>query len=242
MSTVVNIEYKNTVISTNVFYTGSQIICDPNTGEGLSVPPFEITFIMTREILRSIEKSRITNDDLIFTLKGDILYAEQITQNTFQSFKKESVMCEVRYSPREWLDVLRSIGYQESWILELKRPDIEGLDIVKKHLDDAYNRLLNNDPKGSMDALRDAWKSFNPLLISKWQDIATLIDEGSGEEPERPSKSKRVESMKNDIVNFTNLGPHGEIYQVFPEDAYLGYYQTVSMISYLSHFLKKLDI
>ena len=131
------------------------------------------------------------------------------------------------------------MGYSESWIFEIARPTIEGMDVVAEHLRKASDNLSARDYDGCMTNTRIAWDAFQPLFNSKWDNLNTLIDEGSSGQEGQAPKSKRVKDIRDKIHYLANVGVHREAYKIQPDDAILCYYLTVSMVSYLSKLLKK---
>ena len=194
-----------------------------------------VEFQFPRWIIEAIESVRV--DDVQFDLSFDLLYSciEQPT-NKFV-IENRQVIQKIEYSQRKWLDILRQMNYSESWLIEVQRPNIEGMDIVVEHLCKAADCLSTRDYDDCMVNTRAAWNSFKPLLESKWESIGKLIDEGSSGQKGKDSKSKRVRIIREKIRDLTHVGAHREEYIVFPEDALLSYRLTVSMISYLSKWL-----
>ena len=67
-----------------------------------------------------------------------------------------------------------------------------------------------------------------------------MIDKGStGQKPNHKDKSERIDDIRAKLDYWANIGPHDSKYEVFSEDAYLCYEQTVSMISYLTKWLAR---
>ena len=196
-----------------------------------------VEFQFPRWIIEAIESVRV--DDIEFSLSLDLLYSyKDQSSNTFAINNKQTVK-QIQYSQRKWLNILREMNYSESWLIEVQRPNIEGMDTVVEHLRKAADCISTRDYDNCMASTRIAWDSFKPLLESKWESIARLIDEGSLGQEGRESKSKRVRNLKNKVHKFSHVGIHREAYKVFPEDALLSYHLTVSMISYLSKWLGK---
>ena len=67
----------------------------------------------------------------------------------------------------------------------------------------------------------------------------SLIDQGSAGQPSYKDRSERIREVREKVDYWANIGPHNSNYVVFPEDAYLCFDQTVSMISYLTKWLAR---
>ena len=199
----------------------------------------EIEFPFPRNTIDAIESQRI--DDLPLNLSLQLLYSYQDDDSNIH-YEKTYVNLDLKYSQREWTEILQKMGYTESWIFEITRAKIEGLDTVVEHLQKAADCYYIRDYDNCMANSRIAWDDFKPLLDSKWKQIAIMIDEGSEGQTNHDPKSKRIKEIIDKIHYLSNVGIHRERYKVFPEDAMLCYYLTVSMISYLSRWLNKVRV
>ena len=199
----------------------------------------DIDFPFPRNTIDAIESQRI--DDLPLNLSLQLLYSYQDDDSNIH-YEKTYVNLDLKYSQREWTEILQKMGYTESWIFEITRAKIEGLDTVVEHLQKAADCYYIRDYDNCMGNSRIAWNAFKPLLDSKWDKIALMIDEGSEGQSNHDSKSQRIKEIKDKIHYLSNVGIHREGYKVFPEDAMLCYYLTVSMISYLSRWLNKVPV
>jgi hypothetical protein len=199
---------------------------------------FEASVPFPRDVIDTIEATRI--DDLPLTLNVDGLcsYSDAKRENR-TSFFQINLFYSLKYSQKEWAEILKKMGYSESWIVEIARPTLEGMDVVAEHLQKASDNLSARDYENCMANTRIAWDAFKPLFDSKWDEIKALIDEDSPGEPSRDPKSTRIQDLRVKIRNLANVGIHREAYKVQPDDAILCYYLTVLMISYLSKLLKK---
>ncbi|MEA2074254.1 MAG: hypothetical protein U9O85_00725 [Euryarchaeota archaeon] len=187
-------------------------------------------------MIDTIEATRV--DDLPLTPGVDVLCSYAKPENR-TLFVQSNLYYDLKYSQKEWAEILKEMGYSESWIFEIARPTLEGMDRVAEHLQKASDNLAARDYENCMANTRIAWDAFQPLLDSKWDEIKALIDEGSEGEPNHDPKSKRIKGIRDKIHYLANVGIHREAYKIQPDDAILCYYLTVSMVSYLSKLLKK---
>jgi len=202
---------------------------------------YQVTMNLNRDTIRSIEEFR--HDDLELYLTFDFLYSYSTkTDPSKLNFDNRSEVYNHKLSQKDWTQILQKMGYQESWIIEIPRPNIEGLPKVFEHLEKSQTCLQTHSYEECMTNLRIAWNTFYDILKSRREEIAKQIDYGSDKEEKQDPKSKRIEDIKDKIVYFSQVGIHRESYRVFPEDAFLNYYQTVAMISYLSKMLSKSDL
>lgn len=191
-----------------------------------------------RDVIDTIEATRV--DDLPLTLGVDMLcsYSDAARENR-TAFFRSNLYHDLKKSQKEWAEILKKMGYSESWIFEIARPTLEGMDVVAEHLQKASDNLSARDYEGCMANTRIAWDAFKPLLDSKWDEIKALIDEDSQGESNHDPKSTRIKDIRDKIHYLANVGIHREAYKIQPDDAILCYYLTVSMVSYLSKLLKK---
>jgi len=194
---------------------------------------FYTEFQFPRNTIQAIEDNRV--DDLSLILNINVLHSNQENLNQIIN---SNLVYEYNISQKQWSDILHQMGYFESWVMEIARPRIEGMDVVVQHLQKAADSLDIKDYENCMTSSRVAWDAFKPLFESKWEHIQKQIDEGSVGETTHDPKSKRVEEIKKKIYNFSHVGVHREYYRVNPEDAILCYQLTVSMMAYLSRWLR----
>lgn len=199
----------------------------------------EIGFPFPRNTIDAIESQRI--DDLPLNLSLQLLLSYQDDDSNIH-YVKTYANLNLKYSQKEWTEILQKMGYTESWIFEITRAKIEGLDTVVEHLQKAADCHYTRDYDNCMANTRIAWDAFKPLLDSKWKKIAIMIDEGSEGQNTHDPKSQRIKEIIDKIHYLSNVGIHREGYKVFPEDAMLCYYLSVSMISYLSRWLNKVPV
>ncbi len=194
---------------------------------------FEAEIPFPRSTIAAIEAKRI--DDISFQLTIEGLVSFQRSNVTHM--ERMSLSYPLEYSQKEWIGVLKEMGYRDAWVFEVARPDIEGMDTVAEHLEKAGDCLQRNEYKGCITHCRDAWNSFKPLLESRWDDIASLIDSSSVGQKDEDDKSIRIKNLKDKTHYWAHIGSHGEAYVITPRDSILSYHLTVSMISYLSKLL-----
>ena len=218
--------------------SSDSIIVGEPFGEDAQIE-LDIDIPFSRNTIDAIESQRI--DDLPLNLSLELLNSYQ-DDDSIIHYEKTYAYLDLKYSQKEWTEILQKMGYTESWIFEITRAKIEGLDTVVEHLQKAADCHYTRDYDNSMANTRIAWDAFKPLLNSKWDKIAIMIDEGAQGQSTRETKSTRIKQIFDKIHNLSNVGIHREEYKVFPEDAMLCYYLTVSMISYLSKWLKKVPV
>jgi len=131
------------------------------------------------------------------------------------------------------------MGFKEAWIIEMARPKIEGFDVVKEHLQKASEAIDWRDFEKAISDCRVAWESLNPLINSSWEKLANEIDLGSQGEPGYPTKSERIKKLRENVLQWSQIGVHREAYRVSPEDAFLCYRTTVELVSFLSSLSTK---
>lgn len=198
-----------------------------------STREFEAEIPFPRSTIAAIEAKR--TDDISFQLAIEGLISFQ--QNKVTHMARMSLSRPLKYSQKDWIGILREMGYRDAWVFEVARPDIEGMDTVAEHLEKAGDCLQRKEYKGCITHCRDAWNSFKPLLDSRWDEIASLIDSGSEGQKGEDDKSIRIKNLKDKTHYWAHIGSHGEAYAITPGDSILSYHLTVSMISYLSKLL-----
>lgn len=185
-------------------------------------------------LINRIEALRADDIRLMLVLKL-LIFHEGKFRRTQQSY-------DLKYSQIEWSQILKELGYHDSWIFEVRRTELEGMDKVAEHLQTALDQISAHHYGDCVTNLRHAWDSIKPMLDAKWEKIALKIDEGSEGQEGHPPKSERIKSLYRQIRDFTHIGAHGEAYRVDPEDALLAYYQSVSMLSYLSKIMARIEL
>ena len=225
-------------------FNGDTISQDTSFSYTEHVSEREITytfhFQLSSEILKIIETNRV--DDISIHLYIHYLYqffSEQDKNNLI--FETSNLSLQIPLSQKKWTDILKELGYMGTWIIELKRIDIEGMERVNEHIAKAGDALSKNNFEGCISEVRAALKSFQPLFSGIWESVAIYIDEGSRGEPDRDPVSVRVKSLYSSIRDLVNAGMHKEAYLISPEEVRLCYYQTVTLLSYLSKVMGNCD-
>ncbi|MGC9145811.1 MAG: hypothetical protein ACP5GS_06865 [Nitrososphaeria archaeon] len=197
--------------------------------------------IVPIQTLQFIEAQRQDDIKLEFQIVGTYLIYQQNIPQT-KALKQFSLPFNQTYSQKNWLNLLRETGYSDKWIIEIDRPKIEGFNEVLVFLDKAGNKLLEkNDPPGVLTELRKTWKALDPLIQSKEDEINKKIDRGSRGEPNHPQKSQRIEEIRKAVINFVQIGPHEEGYNVTYSDALLAYRLFISLLQYYSELISEAD-
>ena len=191
------------------------------------------------EALQFLEAYR--HNDIILNFQINGIYSLSPQYNDVAMVETPfSLQFEQKYSQKDWLDLLRETGYSDKWIVEIDRPKIEGFSESLKFLENAGTKLYEkNDPPGVLSELRNAWNALKPLIESKKDEIDKKIDEGSPGEPNKRSKSERIEEIKKAIIQFLQIGPHQEGYNVTYSDALLAYRLFISLLQYYSGLLSE---
>lgn len=195
----------------------------------------EISF--PKYLLQLIEYKRI--DDLPLALNIDGLVSYYRGGNQVPIFDKFRIYHNFKQSQKEWIGILEKLGFKESWVIEMARPKIEGFDVVKEHLQKASEAIDRRDFEKAISDCRVAWESLNPLISSTWEKLASEIDLGSPGEPDYPKKSERIKKLRENVLQWSQIGVHREAYRVSPEDAFLCYRTTVALVSFLSSLSTK---
>jgi len=206
-------------------------------GKGRGQTELEVYLPMPRHVLIGIESRR--KDDIQFSLHlgGIVSY---VGSDKVTHFEKLTCYHEWYCSQKQWSDILRKLGYRDYWIAEIDRPQIEGWEVVKEHLEKAAAALESKDFEKTMSECRVAWNSLDPLMNSLIDELKAKIDEGSAGEEGHPSKSSRILSLRESVRNWSHIGIHRESYKVLPEDAILCYRETVSLVAYISRIASQI--
>lgn len=213
------------------------VLSGQEIGNGMQLHNNTFYFILDREKIRAIEQTRV--DDIIFGIAFEFLYSYYHEDKPNQVlYDKVNEYKELNFSQKQWNAALHAFGFNNSWIIEIPRTNIEGFSEIMKHLEKADEDFYINNYAGCMLNLRAAWKSLKPLIDTQWDAIANHIDLDSPGQQGYDLKSKRILELKNRIADWSNIGAHGEAYKLNPEDAILCYYQSLSMIAYLGQVLK----
>jgi len=206
-------------------------------------------FNVSTAILNYIESLRTDDVTLSFILYSEYLPVYfhsnaliEAIDDPFQLSDREfSAPLPYEFSEKKWIQFLEDLGYGAKWIVEIDRPDLEGFDRVKQFLNNAKEELYGkSNPAAAIDDLRRARDSFREYFDQNRKKIYELIDEGSADEKNYPSKSQRIGTMYDAISKWLDIGPHGDKYVVTYQDALLGYRQFITMLSYLSSILAEI--
>ncbi len=171
----------------------------------------------------------------------NILYSLQSINANSTTLKTYSRILSLSFSQKNWSEILDQLGYGEFWIMELSKVDIIGMDNVIKHLNKAKANLIHHSYEDCMTNIRSAWNAINPIINDKKDEIKELLDRENVEEISYDPKSKRIFDLLDRIKTFVQIGVHRENYESNFHDAQLSLYQSISMISYLSQMLKKIN-
>ncbi len=198
---------------------------------------YSFNFVMDRITIEALEKKR--SDDIEFQIEIHILYQMHF-ENNISKIGKSQTQLQYSLSQKQWIELLDSMGYGEIWIFEVAKLNIEGMPEVMKHLTKAKSNLIAHSYEDCMTNVRSAWNSFTPLWESKKDELSAALDKNDKKEEDYDPKSKRVEEMQKKVVSFTQIGVHRENYVATYWDAELSFYQSISLISYLSRLIKQL--
>jgi len=219
--------------------TSSPFFTNRELSESSGPEDVTLVFPMSRETLAAIERLRV--DDVPMTLQ---LRGHGSTTRQSQPPRTESIggSVDLKRSQREWRDLLKAMGYGESWIIELARPCLEGFDEVQSHLEKASEAIQGHDYEGAVHNCRVAWDATSNLLDAIEAKIAAEIDRGSKGETGEPLKSERIKNLRAAVKKLCQIGAHKEAYVVGYEDALLCFRQTLSLMAYLSKIVAGLSL
>lgn len=205
--------------------------------EGAQQTALDFSFQLPRWAIDRMEAIRIGDPPI--TVQVDLVYSVTDQQNR-TTFLHANQFIDLKLSALKWSDWLEKLGYSDYWVVEVPRPKIAGYPPLEDRIRKAEAHLAARQFPESVQDLREAWDLFDAILKPKWPAVAGLIDKGStGQKPNHKDKSERIEEIRAKLDYWANIGPHDSKYEVFPEDAYLCYEQTVSMIAYLSKWLAR---
>jgi hypothetical protein len=199
---------------------------------------FRLHFPFPPFVIQAIEAIRVDDVPMALAVRGQY---QASARNQPLRWIGLNVHYDMKQSQKEWLDVLRKLGYTKRWVIEISRPNIEGMDVVKEHLTKADEAIQRRDYEGAVHDCRVAWDAALPLLKSLEKDIAAEIDRNSVGEEGYPSKSERIRSLRGAIHQYSQIGAHKEAYVVTPEDAILCYRLTLSAAAYLGGIISRLQ-
>ena len=199
----------------------------------------DLSFQVPRWVLDRIEAVRIGDPPV--DVQIDLVYSV-IDQQSRATFLHTNQYIDLKLSERKWSEWLGKLGYSDFWLVEIPRPKISGYPAIEDRIRQAEVHLAARQYPEAVVDLRETWGLFMPVLTLKWKAVAALIDQGSvGQKPTHKDKSERIAQIREQLDYWANIGPHNSKYVVFPEDAYLCFEQTVSMISYLAKWLARVS-
>lgn len=196
-----------------------------------------LAFQLPRWVVDRVEAVR--DGDPTVNIQIELVYSMIDSMNR-TVFLRATQNIDLKLSALKWGEWLAKLGHLDFWIVEVSRPRVVGHQAVEERIRKAENHLSDRRFPEAVQDLREAWELFNAILDPAWEKVAELIDKGSsGQKPKHRNKSERIHAIRDELDYWSNIGPHDSKYEVFAEDAYLCYEQTVSMISYLSKWLAR---
>lgn len=187
---------------------------------------------LPRYVLEAVEESRQNDVNVVLTVEF-LCWLPNTPENRFPwQWTNAQYIEEIPQS--RWLTLLEDLGFSGGWLIELSKPRTKGMDTVQKYLVEADGLLGTHNPKGALLACRQAWATLESILVPVEPDVSKLIDGLSRGEEKRPSKSKRIEEIREAIEALTQIGPHEEAYEVSMDDALTAYRLTVSLTAFYS--------
>jgi hypothetical protein len=202
----------------------------PNVGQNYSNETgiqVELQFDLPRYWLDALESRR--TDDVMGTLGFGLILGR-----IGSAPEDVGASAQVKFSEKEWVEVLRIAEYRSGWTLRVERGRVEGWDEVAKLLSEAHDRLQSRDPTAVLVACRGALRAAEKVVGGDWKEIALQIDRGSTPEAGFKVKSERVEKLREWILLMADTGAHTENYNATSEDAQLVYGLTCDLLAYLS--------
>ena len=184
-----------------------------------------------KEIISAIEESR--TDDVSVNFACQFNYWRNPPGDS-DPFEAVSVSVQRTLSQKEWLAILGTLGYGSTWVIEVPRPDVDGLEEAMKFVETAWTRIRTHDAAGAMSDLRKAWDRADTVLAHHTDWTEAVIDGLSRGEENFPPKSARIRAIKEAVDQLTQIGPHSVLYEVTAEDALLAYRLSVSTLAYVS--------
>ncbi|MEM0134892.1 MAG: hypothetical protein QXU18_06650, partial [Thermoplasmatales archaeon] len=161
-----------------------------------------------------------------------------------------------KLSQKEWAGLLQSIGYDEKWIIEIPRPNLEGFHEVIPFIEKAQKGLMQQtSPDAIISDLRSAWDRLDPYINRFESELKEKINAGSATENNQPSKDERIGHIREQTNKFMidlielrksvdklcQIGPHKEIYASTVSDALLSFRLTVSLMAFYSKLLADVE-
>lgn len=143
-------------------------------------------------------------------------------------------------SERRWIDLISKMGYMNYAIFEIqypKVPSIPGFEDIMNRLKEAEQLIYEGKNEDVVTRCRKAVETLNPLVTIDVKNgpmvptLANNVDNGCKGQQNKPNKSQRVESVRQNIWTLLHIGPH-EGYTVTREDAEYIYWMTLSTVRY----------
>jgi hypothetical protein len=187
---------------------------------------------LPRYVINAIESVR--HDNVQLTLTTEIGYWDPVQPTPPQGpFGWTNAQFTEKIPQSEWLRLLEELGYSGGWVVEVPRPSVEGMAEAVRFLGEAWEKIDRRDAPGAVSDCRKAWDSVDSIVKGRSATISSEIDGLSKGEPNRDTKSKRVEEIRRWTDSFVQIGPHSDVYEVTMDDALLAYRLTTSLMSYV---------
>ncbi len=200
---------------------------------------------ITPYIFKTIENQR-KGGDVPINISIGILRINATSQLNINSFNYHGINVQpinYKLSERDWISLVSKMGYANYAIFEIRYPDIPlilGFDKIIKRLEEAQKLLFEGRNEEVVTKCRKAFEILNPLVLDKTSGIkamtsqlSTQIDMGCTKKQNEPSKSERIEELRQKIWKTLHMGPH-EGYTLTRDDAELILYLCLSLVRYYS--------
>ena len=194
-------------------------------------------FRLPRYLIDAIESQRVDNVGLQLTVEL-LVWLPHTQENRFP-WQWTNAQWSEEIPLSRWLTLLDELGYSGGWAVELTRPRTQGMDSVRKYLEEAETAIESRNPKAALVACRQAWVTTDSILEPLAADVNKVIDGLSRNEAGKDSKSKRIEKIRAAVTSLTQIGPHEESYDVTMDDAVTGYRLTLELVAYISKKIRE---
>ena len=198
-----------------------------------------LTLRLPRYLLEAIESTR--KDNVQVDLSVELGWWTPEPDEFSRQFGWTNAPFQETIPQSDWMVFLEQLGFDGGWAVEIRKPRIGGLDDAMKHLSAAEGLLSSHQPEAAVAECRKAWDRADDLLESRTAALATVVDGHSKGEPGKPSKSQRIAKLQDAVDQWTQIGPHSDLYGVTMDDALLAYRSTVSLLAYLSRGLARAE-
>jgi len=189
-----------------------------------------------RYVLQSLEQKRRDDLTLHFKFGGLCLESELGKTATVYPFSFDLTK---EFSQAQWTKLLREMGYEDVWVIEMVKPPITPnikFNEAQRLLDEAQKELIDGSPDQVVTKCRQSIELLlDSLTKEEWEKIRKEVDAGPTGQPGRPSKWESLERIRDDVRMWSRIGPQADGYSVSFNDAKLCFQLTVSTISYLSN-------